>query len=121
DGTRMFVSVGSQSNVADGIGKLDAAALRRQQQEKPRGAAGGFGTDRANVLEFDPQGKNQRIFATGIRNCVGMAVSPTTGDLYCSTNERDALGDDLVPDHITRVKEGAFYGWPWYYIGAHED
>ena len=73
------------------------------------------------MLAFDPDGKNRRIYATGIRNCVGMAVHPATGDLWCSTNERDLLGDDLPPDYITRVKEGGFYGWPWYYIGAHED
>jgi glucose/arabinose dehydrogenase len=48
-------------------------------------------------------------------------VNPTTGDLWCSTNERDGLGDDLPPDYITRVREGGFYGWPWYYAGAHED
>src|SRR5262249_59315724 len=58
---------------------------------------------------------------TGIRNCVGLAVHPQTGDLWCSTNERDGLGDDLAPDFITRVREGAFYGWPWFYIGANED
>jgi hypothetical protein len=61
------------------------------------------------------------MFATGIRNCVGLAVHPTTGDLYCSTNERDGLGDNLVPDYVTRVREGAFYGWPWFYIGSNED
>ena len=70
---------------------------------------------------FDPNGKGRRIYASGIRNCVGMALNPTTGDLWCSTNERDGLGDDLPPDYITRVREGAFYGWPWYYIGANED
>jgi glucose/arabinose dehydrogenase len=73
------------------------------------------------VLVFDPEGKGRRIYASGIRNCVGMAVNSTTGDLWCSTNERDGLGDDLPPDYITRVREGGFYGWPWYYIGAHED
>jgi glucose/arabinose dehydrogenase len=72
-------------------------------------------------LVFDPAGKDRRIYATGIRNCVGMAIHPATGDLWCSTNERDLLGDDLPPDYITRVREGAFYGWPWYYIGANED
>jgi glucose/arabinose dehydrogenase len=70
---------------------------------------------------FSADGKNRRIFATGIRNCVGMAINPATGDLWCSTNERDLLGDNLVPDYLTRVREGAFYGWPWYYIGAHQD
>ena len=70
---------------------------------------------------FNPKGEGRRIYANGIRNCVGMAVNPTTGDLWCSSNERDGLGDDLPPDYITRVREGGFYGWPWYYIGAHED
>jgi glucose/arabinose dehydrogenase len=59
-------------------------------------------------MAFDPDGKNASIFATGIRNCVGLAVHPATGDVWCSTNERDGLGDDLVPDYVTRVKEGAF-------------
>src|SRR5512144_2339715 len=65
--------------------------------------------------------KARRVYASGIRNCVGMAVNSTSGDLWCSTNERDGLGDDLPPDYITGVREGGFYGWPWYYIGAHED
>jgi glucose/arabinose dehydrogenase len=70
---------------------------------------------------FDPSGKNRRVFATGIRNCSGLTVEPTTGEVWCSTNERDKLGDDLVPDYVTRVREHAFYGWPWYYLGNHED
>jgi glucose/arabinose dehydrogenase len=73
------------------------------------------------VLAFDPDGKNQTLYATGIRNCVGLAIQPATGAPWCSTNERDGLGDDLVPDYVTSVKEGGFYGWPWYYIGSHED
>ncbi len=73
------------------------------------------------MLAFDPDGRNRRVFATGIRNCVGLAVHPATGDLWCSTNERDALGDDLVPDYVTRVRDGAFYGWPWFYLGDNQD
>lgn len=73
------------------------------------------------MLAFDPQGHGRKTFATGIRNCVGLAVHPVSGDLWCSVNERDGLGDDLVPDYVTRVREGAFYGWPWFYIGANED
>ena len=70
----------------------------------------------------DPEGRQPlHTFATGIRNGVGLAVDPQTGRLWTSVNERDALGDDLVPDYITRVKEGGFYGWPWYYLGNHED
>ncbi|MGA8229203.1 MAG: sorbosone dehydrogenase family protein, partial [Xanthobacteraceae bacterium] len=121
DGKTMFVSVGSGSNVAEGMGTLDPAALAAFIKDKPLGATWGNETERADVLAFDPDGKNRRIFATGIRNCVGMAINPATGDLWCSTNERDLLGDNLVPDYLTRVREGAFYGWPWYYIGAHQD
>jgi glucose/arabinose dehydrogenase len=118
DGKRMFVSVGSASNVAEGLGKPDDAAW---PQNHPLGAAWGSETDRADVLVFDPDGKDRRVFATGIRNCVGLAVHPKTGDLWCSTNERDGLGDDLVPDYVTRVREGQFFGWPWYYIGDNEE
>jgi glucose/arabinose dehydrogenase len=102
DGKRMFVSVGSGSNVDD-------------TDNNPKEF------HRADVLEFSPNGKFVKIFASGIRNCVGEAINPTTGQLWCSTNERDRLGDNLVPDYITSVKEDGFYGWPWYYIGSHED
>jgi glucose/arabinose dehydrogenase len=77
--------------------------------------------DRADVLAFDPDGSHRRVVATGIRNCSGLTVQPATGALWCAVNERDGLGDDLPPDYATRVVDGAFYGWPWYYIGAHED
>lgn len=100
DGAQMLVSVGSASNVAEG------AADER---------------DRADVLVFDPEGGGRQVFASGIRNCVGLAVHGTTGDVWCSTNERDGLGDDLVPDFVTRVRRSGFYGWPWYYLGDHED
>jgi len=99
DGRTMFVSVGSHSNVND-----DDAEKRR-----------------ADILAFDPDGKNERTYASGIRNAVGLAVDPKSGELWASVNERDGLGDHLVPDYITSVKEGGFYGWPWYYIGAHQD
>ncbi len=120
DNARMLVSVGSASNVGDGMGK-PPGGLEAWASQQPLGAAWGYEADRAAVLSFDPDGKNQRIFATGIRNCVGLAIQPGTNTPWCSTNERDGLGDDLVPDYVTRVKEGAFYGWPWYYIGNHED
>jgi glucose/arabinose dehydrogenase len=120
DGTKMFVSVGSATNVAEGIGRLDPSELAKLNAQKPPGAAWGVETDRADVLVFTPEGKDGRVFATGIRNCVGLAVG-AAGDLWCSTNERDGLGDDVPSDYITRVREGAFYGWPWYYIGANED
>jgi glucose/arabinose dehydrogenase len=121
DGKTMYVSVGSGSNVAENMAKLSADELRKWQTDHPLGATWGDETERADVLAFDPQGNNGRIYATGIRNCVGMAVAPSTGTLWCSTNERDGLGDNVPPDYITRVRQGAFYGWPWYYIGAHQD
>jgi glucose/arabinose dehydrogenase len=76
---------------------------------------------RADVLQFKPDGTGFRIFATGLRNCVGMAINPDTGELWCSTNERDGLGDNLPPDFVTIARSGDFFGWPWYYIGDHED
>jgi len=118
DGATMYVSVGSGSNDAEGMGKLSDAELRKWIADHPLGATWGDEAGRADVLAFDPQGKNERIFATGIRNCVGLAVAPSSGIVWCSTNERDGLGDDVPPDYITRVRDGAFYGWPWYYIGA---
>jgi glucose/arabinose dehydrogenase len=102
DGTKMFVSVGSVSNVND----PDTHPNEHH---------------RANILEFTPEGKFVKVYASGIRNPVGIAINPVTGQLWCSTNERDMLGDNLVPDYITSVKEDGFYGWPWYYIGNHQD
>jgi glucose/arabinose dehydrogenase len=116
DGKRMLVSVGSGSNDAEGS-KGNASG----DSKLALGASSGYEARRADVLSFSPDGTDAKIFATGIRNCVGLAVHPTTGDAYCSTNERDGFGDDLVPDYVTRVREGAFYGWPWFYIGNHED
>ncbi len=101
DGKKMFVSVGSQTNVWENPSA---------NEER-----------RADILEYNPDGTGFRVYATGIRNAVGIAVNPGTGELWASVNERDALGDDLVPDYITRVRDGGFYGWPWYYIGANQD
>jgi glucose/arabinose dehydrogenase len=100
DGTKMFVAVGSADNVSD----------TQPVQEH-----------RANVLQYTPEGKFVKIYASGIRNPVGLGINPTTGELWVSVNERDLLGDNLVPDYITSVKEDGFYGWPWFYIGKHED
>ena len=102
DGKKMFVSVGSASNIDD----PDTTPAEK---------------NRADVLEFNPDGSEMRVYAYGIRNCVGMAINSKTGELWCSVNERDALGDNLVPDYITHVQEGGFYGWPWWYMGGHQD
>jgi glucose/arabinose dehydrogenase len=101
DSKKMYVSVGSLTNV--------------NQENNPIEA------NRALIFEFKPDGTNGRIFASGIRNPVGLAIQPGTGTLWTSVNERDGLGDHLVPDYVTSVKDGGFYGWPWYYIGANED
>jgi len=122
DDRRMFISVGSGSNVGEGMGRKSSDAIHRWESEHGRGATWDGETNRADVLVTDPEGREPlRTFATGIRNGVGIAVDPQTGQLWTSTNERDSLGDDLVPDYITRIKEGGFYGWPWYYLGNHED
>lgn len=121
DDKTLFVSVGSATNIASGIGNKPPLALPEWEKRHGLGGAWAEETDRATVLAFDPDGKNRRNFANGLRNCVGMLVHPDTGDLYCSVNERDELGDNLPPDYVTRVKQGGFYGWPWYYLGDHED
>jgi glucose/arabinose dehydrogenase len=122
DDKRMFISVGSASNVAEGLKKKDTEAMRLWEVEHGRGAAWDSEINRADILVSDPEGRQRvRTFATGIRNGVGLAVDKSTGQLWTSANERDGLGDDLAPDYITRVKEGGFYGWPWYYLGNHED
>lgn len=102
DGRHMLVSVGSGSNV-----------------DNPDDHPKEF--HRADVLEYTPDGKFVKVYASGIRNCVGEAINPITGELWCSTNERDELGNHLVPDYITSVPEGGFFGWPWYYMGGHQD
>ena len=98
DGKKMYVAVGSASNKSDG--------------EEPR---------RAAINEYNPDGSGHRVFASGIRNPVGITLQPGTDTIWVAVNERDTLGDDLVPDYITSVKDGAFYGWPYSYIGSNYD
>ena len=103
DGKQMFVGVGSDSNVDD---------PDTHPEEKNRG----------DILVMNPDGSNLRVYAYGIRNAGGgLAIDPKTGELWCSVNERDGLGDNLVPDYITHVQAGGFYGWPYYYIGGNQD
>jgi glucose/arabinose dehydrogenase len=103
DGKKMFVAVGSASNVDD----TDTTPAE---------------TNRADILVFNPDGSGMQVYASGIRNAGGgLAINPQTGELWCSVNERDGLGDNLVSDYITHVEEGGFYGWPWWYIGGHQD
>ena len=100
DGKSLFLAVGSSSNNSDGAAEFH----------------------RANILEYTPEGKFVGIYASGIRNPVGLAINPETGELWTSgVNERDQLGDNLVPDYVTHVVRGGFYGWPWFYMGGNQD
>jgi glucose/arabinose dehydrogenase len=121
DGKTLYVSVGSNSNDADDMPAQPAAAFVSSAATRPPGAAWGAEEDRADVLAFDPDGGGKRIVATGLRNCSGLTIQPETSALWCAVNERDGMGDDLPPDYVTSVRQGAFYGWPWYYIGDHQD
>jgi glucose/arabinose dehydrogenase len=112
DDKTLFASVGSASNDAEGLRGMAAKVLGDSWDDEK---------NRADVLAFDAEGKNERVYATGIRNCSGLAVQPRTGALWCAVNERDGLGDYLPPDYATHVAPGAFYGWPWYYLGDHQD
>ena len=122
NGQTLYVSVGSASNIAEGMtarpSGMDLAAF---ESSHLRGATWGEEENRADVLAFDLATGARKIFATGLRNCAGLTIEPKSGDLWCAVNERDLLGDDLPPDYATRVHAGQFFGWPWYYIGAHED
>ena len=121
DSKTLYVSVGSESNIAEGMGKEPRGGLDAWIKSMPSGAAWGEEDGRADVLAFDVDGKNGRIVATGLRNCSGLTVQPATGALWCVVNERDSLGDNIPFEFATTVKDGAFYGWPWYYIGNNED
>jgi glucose/arabinose dehydrogenase len=98
DGSRVYATVGSESNV--------------EVEPDPR---------RAAIIQMNPDGSESRVFANGTRNPIGLAFNPTTGALWAAVQERDGLGDDLAPDFVTEVKDGAFYGWPFAYAGQNED
>jgi glucose/arabinose dehydrogenase len=102
DGSKLYISVGSHSNVDD----TDNNSEEYQ---------------RADILVAKPDGSGLAVYAWGIRNAVGIAIHPQTGELWASVNERDNLGDNLVPDYITHIEPGGFYGWPWFYMGGNWD
>src|SRR6266478_7714756 len=99
DGKKMYASIGSRSNVSDSASEAV----------------------RALIFYFNPDGTDRKVYAWGIRNAVGIAFRPGSNDLWMSTNERDEIGEDVPPDYISSVRPGGFYGWPWFYIGNHED
>ncbi|MBW8733065.1 MAG: PQQ-dependent sugar dehydrogenase [Asticcacaulis sp.] len=121
DGQSLYVSVGSATNDAEDMKTPPEGGIVQWEGSHGLGASWAADDGRAMVLRFDPDGSHRQPFATGLRNCVAVGVSPRTGDVYCTTNERDATGDNLVPDHFTRMKAGQTFGWPWYYLGDHED
>jgi len=121
NGERLFLSIGSASNLGGGMPDMTTEAIRQHEATHGRGAAWGDEEDRGVVRVFDPEGKSIRNFATGLRNCSGLAMQPGTDDPWCVVNERDHLGPDLVPDFMARLQDGSFYGWPWYYLGGIED
>jgi glucose/arabinose dehydrogenase len=101
DGKKMFVSIGSGTNIQD---------------KGPENEVG-----RADIIEFNPDGTGRHVYASGLRNAVSITFDPKSGELWACVNERDLMGDNLPPDYVTHVKEGAFYGWPYFYIGDHPD
>src|ERR1022692_267731 len=123
DGTRLLLAVGSSSNAA-----LDMFPVPRVpggmdgwNKTHPLGSTWDTEEGRANILSFKPDGTDQKIIATGLRNPSGITIQPATGELWAVINERDGLGDDTPFEYATHVQAGAFYGWPWYFLGAHED
>jgi glucose/arabinose dehydrogenase len=123
DGKRLLLSVGSGSNAALDMfpEPLIKGGLQAWIKSQPLGAAWDTEERRADVLSYDPDGKNEKIVATGLRNCAGITIQPATGLPWCVVNERDELGDNTPFEYATAVKDNAFYGWPWYYIGSNED
>ncbi len=122
DGKLMYVAVGSGSNVAAEMSPRPDDLKAWEKAPHSLGSAWGAKEEwRANVLTYTPDGKNKQVYAAGIRNCSGLTVQPGTGTVFCATNERDLLGDNTPPDYVTSVKKGGYYGWPWYYMGNHED
>lgn len=101
EGTKLYVSVGSSSNIGEN-------GMERESR-------------RANIIEINPDGSGETVYASGLRNPVGMDLNPANGELWTVVNERDGLGDDLPPDYATHVRRGGFYGWPYAYSGPHED
>ena len=121
DGERLFVSVGSGSNVAADMPEKTPEEMATWEETHGLGAAWGDEENRAVVRVFDPTGTTVRNYATGLRNCSGMTMQPGTDTLWCTGNERDHIGPDVSPDYLTTVQDGGFYGWPWYYIGDNVD
>ncbi len=122
DGQRIFLAVGSASNLGvNGMPQMTPEQIKQFEATHGRGAAWGEEENRAVVRVFNADGRNVRNYATGLRNCSGLMMQPGTDNLWCVVNERDHLGPNMVPDFMAQIQDGAFYGWPWYTIGDVED
>src|SRR5580692_11498471 len=123
DGKRLLLTIASGSNAALDMfpWPLVPGGIDGWNKTHPLGAAWDSEEGRANILSFNPDGTDKKVYATGIRNPAGITIQPATGQLWAVVNERDGLGDNTPFDYATHVQEGSFYGWPWFYIGGHED
>lgn len=121
DGKTMYLSVGSGSNIAEDMTKAPPGGVAAWAKSHPLGEAWGGEEARAAVWSFTPEGKDKKVVATGLRNCAGMTLQPATSQLWCVVNERDELGDNVPFEYAAHITPGAWYGWPWYYLGNHED
>jgi glucose/arabinose dehydrogenase len=121
DNRLMYLTVGSATNAAEGLSKRSPEEIALYESALGVGTAWDAEQGRASIFTFDPSGNEGHIIAGGIRNCSGIAIQPKTNALWCAANERDGLGANVPPDFITHISDGAFYGWPWYYIGDNED
>jgi glucose/arabinose dehydrogenase len=121
DGKTMYLSVGSGSNVAEDMDKTPKGGVEAWAADHVLGESWGSEEARAAIWSLTPEGKDKKVLATGLRNCAGMTVQPETSQVWCVVNERDELGDNVPFEYATHVSAGAWYGWPWYYLGNNED
>ena len=121
DGTLIYIAMGTASNAGEGLATKTPDEIAPIEALLGVGSAWDAEQGRGSVFTFGADGRDGKDFANGIRNCSGMALQPATGNVWCATNERDGLGDNVPPDYVSRIKPGAFYGWPWFYIGSNQD
>ncbi|MBX5471789.1 MAG: sorbosone dehydrogenase family protein [Acetobacteraceae bacterium] len=120
-GDRLFIAIGSRSNDAEDLSPRSPEEIRAFEATHGLGATWDDEEGRALIAVYDLQSRSLKPFATGLRNCIGLAIHPQAQDLWCTNDERDEFGDNAMPDFVTRIKQGAFYGWPFTYLGGRED
>jgi len=120
-GDRLFVAIGSRSNDAEDLSPRSPEEIRAFEATHGLGATWDDEEGRALIAVYNMRDGSLKPFATGLRNCIGLAIHPQAQDLWCTNDERDEFGDNAMPDFVTRIKQGAFYGWPFTYLGGRED